>query len=76
MKTDPRKELSDMTRADAVHAFGSQSRLALALGMTRQAVCQWPKDGPLKQIVADWIDAAAKDRGITVPRSLKKRRAA
>lgn len=36
-----------MNKADAIRYFGSPSRLAQALGISRQAVAQWPDVVPL-----------------------------
>jgi DNA-binding transcriptional regulator YdaS (Cro superfamily) len=40
-----------MTKDDAIAFFGSQTALAEAVGLTRQAVNQWPEEvPPLRQI--------------------------
>lgn len=36
-------------KEDAIALFGTQSALANALGITRQAVCQWPDREPIPQ---------------------------
>lgn len=35
-----------MTKSDAVKAFGSVANLAEALGITREAIYQWPEQIP------------------------------
>lgn len=51
-----------MKKSEAIQLFGSQSNMARALGITRQAVWQWPED--LSMIRTDWVRGAAMRLGI------------
>jgi transcriptional repressor of cell division inhibition gene dicB len=39
-----------MTKKEAIALFGSQSKLAQALGLSRQAVSKWGDDLPLLRV--------------------------
>lgn len=54
-----------MTKKDAIDLFGSVQVLAAALGITRQAIYQWPNDLPQDQ--ADRIRGAAMRCGKVIP---------
>lgn len=41
-----------ITKKQAVRLFGSQSEVARALGITRQAVWAWPDKGPIPEAPA------------------------
>ncbi|WP_077397699.1 Cro/CI family transcriptional regulator [Leptospirillum ferriphilum] len=53
-----------MKKSQAVKAFGNQTRLALALGISKSAVCQWEEN--LSQAQADRIIGAALRMGIDI----------
>ena len=65
---------SDMTKAEAVQLFGNKNRLAIAVGISRQAISQWPDILPAR--LADRVIAAASRKGIAVPETKKRARAA
>ncbi|MEN5158940.1 Cro/CI family transcriptional regulator [Achromobacter spanius] len=46
-----------MTKQEAIQAFGSGAALARALGLTRSAISQWPRQ--LDQTRADRVSGAA-----------------
>jgi DNA-binding transcriptional regulator YdaS (Cro superfamily) len=54
-----------MTKTEAVSLFGSQSKLADAIGVTRSYVSQWPEE--LEPRIADRILGAAVRLGKIVP---------
>ncbi len=56
-----------MRKVDAIAAFGGITKLARAIGMTRQAIWLWPDE--LLQTQADRIRGAAVRLGIEVPES-------
>lgn len=51
-----------MTKNEAINMFGSVAQLAEALGITRQAIYQWPNQLPKDQ--ADRINGAALRVGV------------
>ncbi|UXY13694.1 UTP--glucose-1-phosphate uridylyltransferase GalU [Chitiniphilus purpureus] len=51
-----------MRKLDAIRIFGTQSRLAAALGLGRSAVSQWPDDLPQRH--ADQVQGAALRLGL------------
>lgn len=51
-----------MRKEDAIRMFGDVASLAAALGITRQAIYQWPDD--LAQDQADRINGAALRVGV------------
>lgn len=53
-----------MKRETAIEAFGGVAKLAVALGITRQAVYQWPDD--LAQDQSDRVRGAAVRIGIPI----------
>jgi transcriptional regulator with XRE-family HTH domain len=55
-----------MTKQDAIQIFKTQAAIALALGITRSAVSQWPEE--LDQRTADEITGAALRLGILKPK--------
>lgn len=54
-----------MKKSSAVEAFGTVAALAAALGVTRQAIYQWPDELP--ESVADRVRGAALRTGKAVP---------
>ena len=54
-----------MNKSDAITIFGSAPKLAAALGITRQAVYQWPDN--LDQRLTDEIIGAALRLGLMRP---------
>jgi hypothetical protein len=61
---------TDIKTADAVLAYGSKTKLALALGYSRQAIYDWKKFLPPK--VAKIFLMAAQRDGITLSRRGKR----
>lgn len=60
---------TDIKTADAVHAYdGSKTKLAAALGYSRQAVYDWLEDGFLPPKVARIFLMACQRDGITLRR--------
>ena len=59
-----------MTKQDLIKTFGSIQLCAHTLGVSRQAVNQWPT--PLKQHQEDWVVGACKRLGIPVQRVEKQ----
>lgn len=55
-----------MTKQDAIQIFKTQAAIALALGITRSAVSQWPEE--LDQRTADEINGAALRLGLLTPK--------
>lgn len=55
-----------MKKQDAIQAFGTPSKLARAIGITPQAVYQWPEE--LTDIIRDRVIAAAVREGIYGPK--------
>lgn len=53
-----------MKRETAIAAFGGVAKLAAALGITRQAIYQWPDDLPQDQ--SDRVYGAAMRIGIQI----------
>lgn len=53
---------TSMTKTAAVGMFGDVASLASALGITRQAIYQWPEELPQDQV--DRINGAAMRLGI------------
>lgn len=53
-----------MKRQTAIDAFGSVAKLAGAIGVTRQAIYQWPVDLPLEY--ADRVRGAAIRTGVPI----------
>ena len=51
-----------MTKAQAIKLFGHRKELQDALGITRQALDQWPDKLTTKQ--ADWVIGAAIRLGV------------
>ena len=51
-----------MTKAQAIKLFGHRKELQDALGITRQALDQWPDKLTQKQ--ADWVAGAALRLGL------------
>lgn len=51
-----------MTKTQAIKLFGHRKELESALGITRQALDQWPDKLTTKQ--ADWVTGAAVRLGI------------
>ncbi|MBM5575401.1 hypothetical protein GKO28_15380 [Deefgea sp. CFH1-16] len=54
-----------MRKSDALQLFGSQTRLAEALGLGRSAVSQWPDQ--LNQKQSDQVMGAALRLGLIAP---------
>lgn len=55
-----------MKKIEAIAMFGSPKDLAAALGVTRQAIYQWPED--LSQEASDRVIGAAARLGKAMPR--------
>lgn len=64
----------DIKTSDAVLAFGGKTRFAEAIGYSRQAIYDFGTY--LSPKVAKLAELAADRNGITLPRSVKRRRAA
>jgi hypothetical protein len=62
-----------MTRQEAIELFGKPKDLAYALGVTPQAIYQWPEIIPLEQ--ADRVIGAAIRLGFKVPAKFKGKKA-
>ena len=58
-----------MTKSEAKHLFYGAKRLAEAIGVTRQAIHNWPEQLEQKQI--DLITGAALRLDIKLPEALK-----
>lgn len=59
-----------MTRAEAIKEFGSVTELAKALGITPQAISQWPEK--LSQAKIDRVELARLRKVGLVPRYSNK----
>lgn len=60
-----------MKKSEAINVFGNGTKLADAMGVTKQFVSQLPDDLPQKYV--DWIMGAAVRHGVDKQFSKKKR---
>lgn len=60
--------MSGMTKAHAITIFGSIPKLAASIGITRQAIYQWPDI--LDQRLTDEINGAALRLGLIKPEQI------
>ena len=59
-----------MKKREAAKLFGNQSKLAMAIGISKSAVSQWPEE--LSQSSADRVIGAAVRLGLIIPSEWKK----
>ncbi|MGD9662074.1 MAG: Cro/CI family transcriptional regulator [Porticoccaceae bacterium] len=69
MQLTNKENMLKVTKQQAIQAFGNQSKLAVALGVSRAAISQWPDE--LDQARQDRVIGAAKRLGVRIPKQAK-----